>query len=70
LQAKSKEIPKHVADYYQLLSADELIEDVLYHYRKNVWPLIEDIVTFPATDLHPTSLFFALDKLGKISFNE
>lgn len=49
-QAKSKEIPKHVADHYQLLSADELIEDVLYHYRKNVWPLIKDIVTSHATD--------------------
>ncbi len=49
-QAKSKEIPKHVADHYQLLSADELIEDVLHHYRKNVWLLIEDIVTFHATD--------------------
>lgn len=49
-QAKSKEIPKHVADHYQLLSADELIEDVLDHYRKNVWLLIEDIVTFHATD--------------------
>ena len=48
--AKSKEIPKHVADHYQLLSADELIEDVLHHYRKKVWPLIEDIVTFHATD--------------------
>lgn len=49
-QAKSKEIPKHVADYYQLLSVDELIEDVIHHYRKNVWLLIEDIVTFHATD--------------------
>lgn len=49
-QAKSKEIPKHVADHYQLLSADELIEDVLYHYRKSVWLLIEDIVTSHATD--------------------
>ena len=49
-QAKSEEIPKHVADHYQLLTADELIEDVLQHYRKNVWPLIEDIVTFRATD--------------------
>ena len=49
-QEKSKPIPKHVADHYQLLSADELIEDVLDHYRKNVWPLIDDIVTFHATD--------------------
>jgi 2-phosphoglycerate kinase len=49
-QAKLEEIPKHVADHYQLLSVDELIEDVLYHYRKNVWQLIEDIVTSHATD--------------------
>jgi 2-phosphoglycerate kinase len=49
-QAKLEDIPKHVADHYQLLSADELIEDVLYHYRKNVWQLIEDIITSHATD--------------------
>lgn len=49
-QAKPKEIPKQVADYYQLLSIDQLIEDVLYHYKKNVWLLIEDIVTRHATD--------------------
>jgi 2-phosphoglycerate kinase len=49
-QPRSREIPKHVADHYQLLSVDELIEDVLYHYRNNVWPLIEDIVTFHATN--------------------
>lgn len=49
-QAKPKEIPKHVADHYQLLSVDELIENVLHHYRKNVWLLIEDIVTLHATD--------------------
>jgi 2-phosphoglycerate kinase len=49
-QAKIEDIPKHVADHYQFLSADELIEDVLYHYRKNVWQLIEDIVTSHATD--------------------
>jgi len=49
-QARSEEIPKHVANHYLLLSADELIEDVLHHYRKNVWPLIEAIVTSHATD--------------------
>jgi 2-phosphoglycerate kinase len=49
-QAKPKEVPKHVADHYLFLSADELITNVLFHYRKNVWQLIEDIVTFHATD--------------------
>ncbi|MBW4621734.1 MAG: hypothetical protein KME17_20510, partial [Cyanosarcina radialis HA8281-LM2] len=49
-RAKPQDIPERVADHYRSLSADELIEDVLAHYRKNVWPLIEDIVTFHATD--------------------
>jgi 2-phosphoglycerate kinase len=49
-QTGSNDIPKHVAEHYQLLSADELVEDVLHHYKKNVWPLIEDIITFHATD--------------------
>jgi 2-phosphoglycerate kinase len=50
-QTGSKDIPKHVAEHYQLLSADELMEDVFEHYSKNVWPLIEDIITFHATDI-------------------
>ncbi|WP_414565545.1 MULTISPECIES: 2-phosphoglycerate kinase [unclassified Anabaena] len=49
-QIKSKDIPQHVAEHYQLLSADELIEDVFHHYKKNVWPLIENIVTSHTTD--------------------
>lgn len=35
-QEGNKEIPQHVARYYEQLSADELIQDVLYHYRKTV----------------------------------
>lgn len=50
-QAESREIPKHVADHYQLLSADELVKDVIHHYRKNVWTIVEDIVTFHATEV-------------------
>ncbi len=50
-QVKPREVPKHVADHYLSLSVDELINDVLRHYRDNVWPLIKDIVTFHATDL-------------------
>ena len=50
-QTKPKKVPKHVADHYLSRSADELITDVLRHYRDNVWPLIESIVTSHATDL-------------------
>jgi len=38
-QAKPKKVPNHVADHYLLLSADELLTDVLRH-------AIKDIVTF------------------------
>lgn len=43
-------VPDHVAEHYLTLSVDELIEDVLRHYKNNVWPLIETIVTTHATD--------------------
>lgn len=33
-----------VAEHYLSLSVDELIEDVLRHYRANVWPKVEGIV--------------------------
>jgi len=45
-----------VADHYLSLSADELITDVLRHYRDNVWRLIKDIVTSHATDLSTDKL--------------
>lgn len=48
-----KEIPKHVADHYLSLSVDELIEDVLLHYRKNVWPLVEKLIAQYTTDSSP-----------------
>lgn len=50
-QAKPGKVPNHVADHYLLLSADELITDVFRHYRENVWPIIEEIVAFHATDV-------------------
>lgn len=50
-KAQSKDIPKHVAAHYRLLPVDELIEDVLRHYRKNVWSMIEDIITSHSTDI-------------------
>jgi 2-phosphoglycerate kinase len=50
-QSKSSDIPKHVIEHYQILSADELVQNVLDHYRKNVWQSIEDIVTSYATEI-------------------
>ena len=44
-QPKLADIPKHVVEHYQLLSTDRLIEEVIDHYRENVWQSIEDIVT-------------------------
>ena len=36
-------IPDHVRKHYSLLSADELLSDVLIHYKK-VWPMIYTIL--------------------------
>jgi 2-phosphoglycerate kinase len=55
-QTKPSLVPNHVADHYLSLSADELITNVLRHYRENVWPLIEDIVAFHATDMSSNRL--------------
>ena len=33
-----------VAEHYLSLSVDELMEDVLRHYKANVWPKVEEIV--------------------------
>lgn len=43
-------VPDHVAEHYLSLSVRELIEDVLYHYKVNVWPQVEAIGTATATD--------------------
>ena len=37
-------VPKDVAEHYLRLSIDELIDDVLRHYRFNVWPKVEAII--------------------------
>lgn len=50
-QVGNKKLPQHVARYYELRSADELTLDVLSHYKKNVWPFIQDIVTCHANDM-------------------
>lgn len=45
-----KDSPSHVIRYYQLLAADELLQDTLRHYRENVWPTILNIVDFHTND--------------------
>lgn len=51
-----EEVPEHVAEHYLCLSVDELIEDVLYHYRTNVWPKIEEIVASRLNDTSTTGI--------------
>ena len=48
-----EKVPDHVAQHYLSLSVDELIEDVLRHYRNNVWPKVEAIIASHSND--PTS---------------
>lgn len=38
------EVPAHVRAHYAALSADELVEEVLEHYGKNVFPQVDDMV--------------------------
>ncbi len=49
-RSRLTDIPKDVIEHYQFMTVDELVEDVLNHYRINVWPLIAHIVTAHATD--------------------
>ena len=37
-------LPDHVAEHYLSLSVDELITDVLRHYRINVWPKVQALI--------------------------
>lgn len=39
-----EKVPDRVAEHYLCLSIDELIEDVLRHYRTNVWPKVKAII--------------------------
>jgi 2-phosphoglycerate kinase len=41
------EVSAHVAEHYLSLTTDELLDDVLRHYRANVWPLVEEMVKVP-----------------------
>ena len=45
-----------VAEHYLRLSVDELIEDVLRHYRAIVWPKVEAIVASHSTDTSTTGI--------------
>ena len=40
-----EKVPYHVAEHYLTLTVDELIQDVLHHYKTNVWPKVESIIT-------------------------
>ncbi len=43
-------VPSHVAEHYATLSPDELLADVLEHYRVNVMPQVQEILNTPAAD--------------------
>ena len=45
-----------VAEHYLRLSVDELIEDVLRHYRVIVWPKVEEIVASHSNDASSTGI--------------
>ena len=51
-----EKVPDHVAEYYLCLSVDKLIEDVLRHYRVNVWPKVEAIVASHSNDASTTGI--------------
>ena len=51
-----EKVPDQVAKHYLCLSVDKLIEDVLYHYRVNVWPKVEAIVASHSTDTSTTGI--------------
>jgi 2-phosphoglycerate kinase len=46
---KGEPLPEHVAKHYAALSADELIVDVLRHYR-SMWPGIETLIRMYAAE--------------------
>lgn len=52
-------MPDNVAEHYLKLSLDELIEDVLRHYKLNVWPKVEAIIASHLND--PTTTGIVLE---------
>ena len=55
-KAAPEKVPEHVAQHYLCLSVDDLIEDVLHHYRVNVWPQVEAIVASHSNDTCTTGI--------------
>ena len=51
-----EEVPDHVAEHYLSLSVDELIENVLRHYRTNVWPKVEEVIASHLNDASTTGI--------------
>lgn len=44
-----KDVPEHVAHHYCSLTVEELLRDVLQHYRR-IWPEIENLITTHVID--------------------
>ena len=51
-----EKVPDEVAKHYLDLSVDELVEDVLRHYRANVWPKVEAIIASRSTGPSTTGI--------------
>ena len=51
-----EKVPDEVAQHYLSLSVDELIEDVLRHFRNNVWPKVEAILASHSNDPSATGI--------------
>ncbi len=49
-------VPDDVAEHYLCLSVEELIADVLCHYRVNVWPKVESIIATHSNDTSTTGI--------------
>ena len=51
-----EKVPKHVAEHYLCLSVDGLIDDVLRHYKVNVWSKVEAIIASRSNDPSTTGI--------------
>ena len=51
-----EKVPDHVARHYLGLSVDELVEDVLHHYKVNVWPQVEAIIASRSNNTSATGI--------------
>ncbi len=51
-----EKVPDHVAEHYLTLSVDELVDDVIRHYRVNVWPSVAGIVSSYSNQPAPTGI--------------